>query len=265
MPIREVKTCERCRKFKRRCDLVRPTCTRCQQARVACSFETQSLPDGSGEHRTSSSASVARQSTTLSPGESGDGTAGSNSSSSGAMHGLISPSSTTDLGDPQPQTLTGLMSVRQPPPPPAPQAGDDREMSNSDSAVADAPSVVAAAALAKGKNGAKRVIRKRKRNWISCLRCHRLKVKCDKALPCGRCTTTGNGRECYYTYNKGPNGGKFPCPTVPTGRAGAGGITESMQATWQVSHESRGASHWRDLMTKVRFVCSATLRFHAAG
>lgn len=245
MPLREVRTCDRCRKFKRRCDLLRPTCTRCQQARVPCSFETQPAPEGGSGEQQSSSA-VARQSTTtLSPGESGDGTAG-------AMHGLISPSS-TDLGDPQPQpqpqpqTLTGLMSVR--PPPPAPQAGEDREMSISDS-VADTPSVAAVAT--RGNAGAKRVVRKRKRNWISCLRCHRLKVKCDKALPCGRCTTTGNGRECYYTYNKGPNGGKFPCPTVPMGRAGAGGVTESLQATWQVSHESRGASHWRDLMTKVR-------------
>jgi hypothetical protein len=98
-----------------------------------------------------------------------------------------------------------------------------------------------------------RVVRKRKRNCLSCLRCHRLKVKCDKELPCGRCKSSGNGRECYYSYNKGPNGGKFPCPTAPSNNE----ETKTVLATWQVQHKVRGSSHWRDLMTKV---CFAGLR-----
>ncbi|KAF7559398.1 hypothetical protein G7046_g4753 [Stylonectria norvegica] len=74
-------------------------------------------------------------------------------------------------------------------------------------------------------------------------------ASCDKELPCGRCQNSGNGRECYYSYNKGPNGGRFPCPTaavVPTGES-----AKASAATWHVQHKVRGSSHWRDLMTKI--------------
>jgi hypothetical protein len=106
-----------------------------------------------------------------------------------------------------------------------------------------------------------RVVRKRKRNCLSCLRCHRLKVKCDKELPCGRCKSSGKGRECYYSYNKGPNAGKFPCPTptIPASKGGASASQTSLvagtgkpdQEMWHASHEPRGSSHWRDLMTRI--------------
>lgn len=253
MPLREVKTCDRCRQFKRRCDQLRPSCTRCQQARVQCSFESQPAPAFPFQPSPESPAlGKGLQASTFSPGgEVGDFSG----------HGLISPSS-TDLGDP-PQPMHGLVSVRSA----APGGGEDHEMSNSDSIadtpVSAAPSSATTATAATATTKGKKVVRKRKRNWISCLRCHRLKVKCDKELPCGRCATTGNGRECYYTYNKGPNAGKFPCPTVPPGRGTE--ITESTQATWQVSHESRGASHWRDLMTKVSLPCLKTQRKRGRG
>jgi hypothetical protein len=97
-----------------------------------------------------------------------------------------------------------------------------------------------------------RIVRKRKRNCLSCLRCHRLKVKCDKELPCGRCKSSGNGRECYYSYNKGPNGGKFPCPTAPAGGPIDPENKKPQLASWQITHKVRGSSHWRELMARVR-------------
>lgn len=118
--------------------------------------------------------------------------------------------------------------------------------------VSAADAVPALDAPASGASSAKsaRIVRKRKRNCLSCLRCHRLKVKCDKELPCGRCKASGNGRECYYSYNKGPNGGKFPCPTAPV--PSSKDEKKPQMATWQVQHRVRGSSHWRELMTKVR-------------
>ncbi|KAI5461710.1 hypothetical protein BGZ63DRAFT_355906 [Mariannaea sp. PMI_226] len=177
--MREVKTCDRCRHFKRRCDLIKPSCSRC----LLADDSRNSLDPSNG--------------------------------------GLISP--TTSIESPEPLNppsgpgeTGGIFDS--PPEPVAPPSGP-------------------------------RVIRKRKRNCLSCLRCHRLKVKCDKELPCGRCKSSGNGRECYYTYNKGPNGGKFPCPTAPI--SSTGDDSKSAIATWQVSHKVRGSSHWRDLMAKI--------------
>ncbi|EHK25931.1 uncharacterized protein TRIVIDRAFT_188355 [Trichoderma virens Gv29-8] len=178
--MREVKTCDRCRHFKRRCDLLKPSCSRCIQAGVRCSFDVNGVAV---------------------PGQ----------------NGLISPTASTES--------------------PEPHAGVD----------ANGMPIDGASAAGSAANQL-RVVRKRKRNCLSCLRCHRLKVKCDKELPCGRCKSSGNGRECYYSYNKGPNGGKFPCPTAPSSTSEE---TTTVLATWQVQHKVRGSSHWRDLMTKI--------------
>ncbi|EZF63946.1 hypothetical protein H104_03698 [Trichophyton rubrum CBS 289.86] len=42
------------------------------------------------------------------------------------------------------------------------------------------------------------VSRRRKRNTISCVRCRRMKVRCDRRLPCGRCSKINRGDECVY-------------------------------------------------------------------
>jgi hypothetical protein len=96
-------------------------------------------------------------------------------------------------------------------------------------------------------------LRKRKRTCLSCKRCHTLKVRCDKELPCGRCVASDKGGECYYNYNKGIHSGRFasvaPPPDLPHRDPHA------MMAHWQIHHRSRGASHWRELMVKVRDLC----------
>ncbi|KAK1244014.1 hypothetical protein MKX08_002152 [Trichoderma sp. CBMAI-0020] len=212
--MREVKTCDRCRHFKRRCDLLKPSCSRCIQAGVRCSFDVNgvAVPSAAAATGTSASPGSSRQARTAlasssSPPVNGDPTAGQN--------GLISPTASTESPEP-------TVSI------------DENGM----------PVQSTANPL--------RVVRKRKRNCLSCLRCHRLKVKCDKELPCGRCKSSGNGRECYYSYNKGPNGGKFPCPTAPSNNE----ETKTVLATWQVQHKVRGSSHWRDLMTKIGALAS---------
>lgn len=198
-PSREIKTCERCRSFKRSCDQLRPSCTRCANAGVRCSFEihkTVNLNEGIDSAQTFPELQI----------------------SEGAAQ------SATALDD----------------------DGVDELESGAEAEHSEAPPEPTNAA-----SSSTRLIRKRKRNCLSCLRCHRLKVKCDKELPCGRCKSSGNRRECYYSYNKGRNEGKFSSSTAPTG---TNEDESTLLAPWQVQHKVRGSSHWRDLMAKVNSV-----------
>lgn len=219
--VREVKTCDRCRNFKRRCDLLKPSCTRCAQAGVRCSFDVHNqvdLGDGITPHNKLSVSSLsAAQFPSFAPASLANGI-----SANGIRTSLpLAPG----LGNGSPGT-----------------DGDAEEHLHADRG----PVIPTRATNILVVGG--RVIRKRKRNCVSCLRCHRLKVKCDKELPCGRCKSSGNSRECYYSYNKGHNEGKFPSPTAPTG---TNEDENTLMASWQVQHKVRGSSHWRDLMTKV--------------
>lgn len=212
-PIREIKTCERCRGFKRRCDLVKPSCTRCAQAGVRCSFDIHKTANLNALYHASGPDSTLRD-----------------VAADQMPRGAADPRSANGSADPsQPSTVdeNGFDKLHL-------GATDDEETTQR------IPGSIEAVGG--------RVIRKRKRNCLSCLRCHRLKVKCDKELPCGRCKSSGNGRECYYSYNKGRNEGKFPCPTAPTG---TNEDESTLLAPWQVQHKVRGSSHWRDLMAKV--------------
>lgn len=235
--IREVKTCDRCRTYKRRCDLLKPTCSRCIQAGVQCSFEAATQ---AGQGRL-----LQEPERVLHPASgSGSGTRGAVLDGVKAAEVLISTSSSSELTDTAAPlqvpsghhqkahlsaspTGHGLVTPTASTDSPEPHAGPSAEASSF--------------------RAAPRVVRKRRRNCLSCLRCHRLKVKCDKELPCGRCKSSGNGRDCYYSYNKGPNGGKFPCPTTQA----AGDDAKAVHATWQTHHRVRGSSHWRDLIAKV--------------
>jgi hypothetical protein len=52
--------------------------------------------------------------------------------------------------------------------------------------------------------------RPRPRPVLSCLRCRRRKIKCDRSLPCKQCTLTGHDAQC--TYNAQPKSGDMPQP-----------------------------------------------------
>ena len=117
MSSREVQTCARCRNSKRRCDKLKPACTRCLQAGLPCAYEPPSQ------------------------------------ASLGAVDGLLTP----------------------------------------DSSSRSSPS--------ENNPSSTKIVRKRDRATLSCVRCHRLKVKCDQKHPiCSRCARLGHGRECVYTH-----------------------------------------------------------------
>ncbi|KAJ4158142.1 uncharacterized protein LMH87_008681 [Akanthomyces muscarius] len=212
-PTREVKTCERCRGFKRRCDLVKPSCTRCAQAGVRCSFDIHKTANLNALYHASGPDSTLRD-----------------VAADHMPRAAADPSSANGSTDPSQSSTVD-------------EKGFDKlhlGVTDDEETTQRIPGSIEAVGG--------RVIRKRKRNCLSCLRCHRLKVKCDKELPCGRCKSSGNGRECYYSYNKGRNEGKFPCPTAPTG---TNEDESTLLAPWQVQHKVRGSSHWRDLMAKI--------------
>ncbi|PHH69936.1 hypothetical protein CDD82_7426 [Ophiocordyceps australis] len=349
--MREVKTCDRCRHFKRRCDLVKPACSRCVQAGVRCSFDVErpsgqptagargvaatargpavrgpagrgpaagslgavlatgggagtgpsalqplhhqaplplpfpplAAPPAMAPSMASSMASslastlppvlcatpaqnlhaLSSASPTLAAIEAGahchDPAATPAAGSNCSINGLISPTATTTASteSPEPSHLGDTTASTTAATPATTMTATTGPRGASQASAMDpaaSSSSAAGAALPPSAPGSRasngqRIVRKRKRNCLSCLRCHRLKVKCDKELPCGRCKMSGNGRECYYSYNKGPNGGKFPCPTapVPSGRDDK----KPQMATWQVQHRVRGSSHWRELMAKI--------------
>ncbi|KAG8410916.1 hypothetical protein J3458_016482 [Metarhizium acridum] len=89
--------------------------------------------------------------------------------------------------------------------------------------------------------------KKRRRACLSCVRCHRLKVKCDKKEPCTRCRISGWGKQCEYTHRVEPS----------SEAASLYVLTEEdpqvALATWHSRH--RGLSHWRSLLSKAS--CSA--------
>ncbi|PHH76058.1 hypothetical protein CDD80_1867 [Ophiocordyceps camponoti-rufipedis] len=268
--MREVKTCDRCRHFKRRCDLLKPSCTRCVQAGIRCSFESSSsslLPSVVTHHEVGGSDSAFSVGASFAPAVVVSGSPPSPGREQQQLdlsgcggHGLMSPTTSTESPEPGISLLGPTLSASHVE---TLAAGEECREQDQQQNIQQQHGMEQTMEQQHQQPGMprqqqQRIVRKRKRNCLSCLRCHRLKVKCDKELPCGRCKASGNGRECYYSYNKGPNGGKFPCPTAPV--PSSRDEKKPQMATWQVQHRVRGSSHWRELMTKI-----GTLAAPAAG
>jgi hypothetical protein len=96
-----------------------------------------------------------------------------------------------------------------------------------------------------------RPIRKRQRTWLSCDRCHRLKVKCDKQLPCARCTSSAREHECRYSDRAQDTG----MTSVAHGHMCthrwriSGNVFREVLRSWK--ENNAGSSHWRDLESRV--------------
>lgn len=89
--------------------------------------------------------------------------------------------------------------------------------------------------------------KRRHRACLSCMRCHRLKVKCDKAHPCGRCRSSGFARQCQYTHRvEGDDSGLGVSHNFIVSETTTGAVVSA----WKL--HPRGSSHWRELMSKVR-------------
>lgn len=98
-----------------------------------------------------------------------------------------------------------------------------------------------------GKGMRKR--KERKRATLSCQRCHRLKVRCDKKSPCTRCCNSGWGGDCSYTHRTAHDAADYAAQDAS--HIAVGSDKSPMETTSVLCSQHRGASHWRNLLAKV--------------
>lgn len=102
-------------------------------------------------------------------------------------------------------------------------------------------------------------IRKRNRACLSCVRCHRLKIKCDQQEPCYRCSRSSV--QCTYTHKPKPLQERHaqlpeppePAPKEPYSQKVPFALTdddpEFVVATWFL--RKRGSTHYRAILNRV--------------
>lgn len=88
-------------------------------------------------------------------------------------------------------------------------------------------------------------VKQRQRAQLSCIRCHRLKARCDRDLPCSRCRVSGFGKFCEYRYRTE----KANAPLVTGALKTVGQDADSRVKSWLA--QRRGATHWDDLISAV--------------
>jgi hypothetical protein len=89
------------------------------------------------------------------------------------------------------------------------------------------------------------LIKQRQKAQLSCIRCHRLKVKCDRDLPCSRCRVSGWGKFCEYRYRIERANPPLDKSTANT----LGQDPEGRVRSWLA--QRRGGTHWDDLISSV--------------
>lgn len=182
---RSINTCSRCRALKLRCDRMKPSCGRCTQANVGCSFHTSVLTLAAGAELHDSGTESLRE-------------------------GLI-----------RLDTELTPQSRKQP-----------------------RHSVLLESRNATGAIDTTTVVKKRQRAHLSCKRCYRLKVKCDKELPCKRCRLSGWAKHCAYNHR--------PESDMPSSNIRSHTPKEDpnhLIASWHA--QRRGATHWEELLSRV--------------
>ena len=92
--------------------------------------------------------------------------------------------------------------------------------------------------------------KKRTRLRLSCVRCHRLKIKCNKQFPCSRCVRGGLDNDCTYTHSQStkPHNYLLQSPSFPF--TSVGEMPRGVYDAWESIH--RGDSHWKILIAQVR-------------
>jgi hypothetical protein len=94
-----------------------------------------------------------------------------------------------------------------------------------------------------------KTVKRRRRAHLSCTRCHRLKVRCDKKLPCSRCRGSGWAQQCTYTHRVeiDPSASDASQDVLC---AAANEDPKHIYTSWH--SRRRGATHWKTLVSRVR-------------
>lgn len=95
-----------------------------------------------------------------------------------------------------------------------------------------------------------KTVRRRQRAHLSCTRCHRLKVGCDKQLPCSRCRRSGWGRQCTYTHRVENDSSASASDAAPDiGFVESKEDPRDIYTSWHARR--RGKTHWKALVLRV--------------
>ena len=88
---------------------------------------------------------------------------------------------------------------------------------------------------------------RRDRAIISCVRCRKHKVRCDRKAPCDRCTRLNKGSECVYFGGSSAKSYSIPVDQTKTI------ATTYVDEQWH--HRFRTPAHWTTLLYEVRCLC----------
>ncbi|KAL7941861.1 hypothetical protein V8C42DRAFT_169946 [Trichoderma barbatum] len=104
--------------------------------------------------------------------------------------------------------------------------------------------------IATKRDQGSKTVRRRQRAHLSCTRCRRLKVGCDKELPCSRCRRSGWGRQCTYTHRADKDSSASASDAAPD----SGFVTEREDAqniftSWLTRR--RGPTHWKAFISRL--------------
>ncbi|UNI16054.1 hypothetical protein JDV02_002529 [Purpureocillium takamizusanense] len=211
---RPVSACERCRTAKVGCDRVRPSCSRCSRAETLCEYNAPSRQIARYPVRgRRNDAQQCAQSTSQREGESPPQTSRNSLTHTSPDHGLDDMST---AGGPR----------------------QDDPASSSDHPPRAMLSPEAQTCPIKLK---------RDRAVLSCVRCRKHKVRCDRKVPCGRCVKARREAQCVYTE---------PVHAPPTPVVWDGGdalntiATRFVDATWD--SQNRNGTHWNNLLQELK-------------
>ncbi|KAJ4861358.1 fungal zn(2)-Cys(6) binuclear cluster domain-containing protein [Trichoderma breve] len=88
------------------------------------------------------------------------------------------------------------------------------------------------------------LVKNRQRAQLSCIRCHRLKVKCDKELPCSRCRMSGWGKSCAYHHRAEKTSPSNASPQQ---------VAKDPDSVIEAWHsQSRSATHWTEVLSTLK-------------
>lgn len=207
-PVRPVQACQRCRKYKVGCDRARPSCRRCTKSRSNCMYTVSNIAIASKTIKNTQTQHPQPLSSELTPPDTEP--SHKELSSRSASPREETPISTEQEG-PYPCSSANFKSAEL-----IPAKAHIRQPAKRDRAI------------------------------LSCIRCRKHKVRCDRRTPCGRCMKNNKESECIYSEPPGidvPAAGEKPYKSLN------GIATSFIDHRWDTRF--RNVTHWTELLREV--------------
>lgn len=212
---RPISSCRRCRKFKVGCDRAKPRCSRCAKAKMECHYPSppSSPSDASAPAEDADGSLRSRMP--------GDGYQGECVDAAASVTQLSGSTVHTGPTEPSLQNLSLYAS--------------SLRLGNVSPSAADVDGF--------GNKGAKLT---RDRAILSCMRCRRHKVRCDRKIPCSRCIKNKRESQCVYSEAAPPLGRIISDKHHETLNLIATGFIDSK---WDAT--VRNGTHWNSILYEV--------------